>query len=86
MTTSGHELLLSEAAHTVALAPPVAPRITILGEDNRTPLVTIHPDGTLEYGPGYSPDESARRFWEAMRFHMPARCEHCGRTPGQQAD
>jgi hypothetical protein len=57
--------------------PP--PTITINGEDG-TPLVKIHPDGTLEYGPNYDPDEAASRFWEAMRFRMPTRCPGCGRV------
>jgi hypothetical protein len=37
-----------------------------------SPLVTIHPDGTLTYGPNYQPDEAARTFWEALAAHMPA--------------
>ncbi|WP_030344736.1 hypothetical protein [Streptomyces sp. NRRL S-1022] len=65
-------------AEEFTLAPPVAPRIVIYGEDNRTPLVTINPNGKLEYGPGYTPDEAARRFWDALRHHMPARCPNCG--------
>lgn len=55
--------------------PP--PDITILGEDG-APLVTIHPNGELEYGPGYEPDEAARRFWDAIRHLAPARCPNCG--------
>lgn len=30
------------------------------------PLVTIKPDGTLEYGDGYTPDKAARAFWAAV--------------------
>jgi hypothetical protein len=59
----------------VANFPP--PTITISGE-NSSPLVKIQPDGTLEYGPDYDPDEAARRFWEAMRVHLPTRCGNCG--------
>lgn len=55
--------------------------ITINGEDGQ-PLVTIHPDGQLDYGPGYTPDEAARRFWDAMRYYMPARCPSCGHVAG----
>lgn len=29
-------------------------------------LIRIHNDGTLEYGPEYTPDEAAVTFWEAM--------------------
>lgn len=64
---------------------PPAQTIEILGADNRTPLVTIHANGTLDYGPGYMPDEAARAFWDALRRLMPAQCEHCGHTPGQAA-
>lgn len=30
------------------------------------PLVSIKMDGTVEYGKGYTPDEAAKQFWEAM--------------------
>jgi len=72
---------LLDGGHLVAAPPP--PTITIMGADN-TPLVTIHPNGTLDYGPGYTPDEAATRFWEAMRRLAPARCEHCGHLPGHE--
>lgn len=55
-----------------------APRLVINGEDQRTPLVTIHPSGEIEYGPGYSPDEAAQRFWDAMSRYFPGRCPSCG--------
>jgi hypothetical protein len=29
-------------------------------------LVVIKPDGALSYGPGYTPDEAASVFWEAL--------------------
>jgi hypothetical protein len=28
--------------------------------------VTIKPDGTIIYGEGYTPDEAARAFWDAV--------------------
>lgn len=62
-------------------APPAVPTITINSDSGR-PLVTINPNGTLEYGEGYDPDDAARRFWEALRIHMPHRCPNCGRVPG----
>ncbi|MFF7631411.1 hypothetical protein [Streptomyces cyaneofuscatus] len=46
-----------------------AASITIPGTAG--PLVTIRPDGRLEYGPGYEPDEAARLFWDAMRRWAP---------------
>jgi hypothetical protein len=65
---------------------PEPPRIVILGEDDRTPLVTIHPSGVIEYGPGYEPDAAARRFWDAMRYYMPARCPSCGHVGLETAE
>ncbi len=29
-------------------------------------LVTIRPDGTIEYGEGYTPDAAAKEFWDAI--------------------
>lgn len=29
-------------------------------------LVEIQPDGTITYGPNYSPDEAAKMLWEAI--------------------
>ena len=68
---------ISEPVQTLQLVQPPQ-NIVILGADNRTPLVTIHPTGELEYGPGYTPDEAARRFWDALRRIAPARCPACG--------
>lgn len=65
------------ASEVLHVATPV-PCIVILSKDNHTPLVTIHPDGELEYGPAYTPDEAARRFWDALRHLAPARCPNCG--------
>ena len=42
-------------------------------------LVRIHPDGTLTYGPEYTPDEAAVTFWTAMaqrRLQMEERLLH----------
>ncbi|WP_329131537.1 hypothetical protein OG552_10460 [Streptomyces sp. NBC_01476] len=68
-----------------AVADPAPPTITIQGGNNGRPLVTIHPDGTLEYGDGYDPDDAARRFWDALRTHMPTRCPNCGHIPHGEA-
>ena len=64
-------------ADQITLQPPPPPRIVITGTDSQ-PLVTIHPNGQLEYGPGYTPDEAAQRFWDALRRLAPARCPNCG--------
>jgi hypothetical protein len=62
-----HRLFTSETP-SIGAAEIIAPTITIQG-DNGQYLVRIHPDGTLEYGPGYTPDEAAARFWDAVRRH-----------------
>lgn len=37
-----------------------------IGSSKERILVVIKPDGRLEYGPEYRPDEAAMIFWEAM--------------------
>jgi hypothetical protein len=71
--------LTSDQTAGIAAMPPIPPTITING-DGGTPLVKIHPNGTLEYGPNYDPDEAARRFWDAMAHYLPTRCPACGRV------
>jgi len=34
-------------------------------------VVTIHHDGQVEFGPGYTPDEAAKEFWVALGHHAP---------------
>jgi hypothetical protein len=51
---------------TVVASPSV---IQIAGRGR--PLVTLHPDGRLEYGEDYTPDEAARMFWEAVAGMSP---------------
>ncbi|MFD9443372.1 hypothetical protein [Streptomyces sp. NPDC060001] len=54
-----------------AVEIPRPPIVALHGEDGNV-LVAVHPDGHLEYGPGYGPDEAARVFWEAVeRFARP---------------
>jgi hypothetical protein len=38
----------------------------VIGTSKERMLVRIHPDGTLTYGPNYTPDEAAVTFWTAM--------------------
>ncbi|MFG2638546.1 hypothetical protein ACGFX8_32960 [Streptomyces sp. NPDC048362] len=71
------KLYFDGPAEGITLRPPPPPNIAINGDDGR-PLVTIHPNGQLEYGPNYTPDEAARRFWDALRHLAPARCPNCG--------
>ena len=39
--------------------------IQILRPDGRI-LTTIYPDGIVEFGPDYDPDETARAFWQVL--------------------
>lgn len=62
-----------------SLSQPAPTSIQIMGENNE-PLVTIYPNGALDYGANYSPDKAARCFWEALRRLAPTRCPSCGYT------
>lgn len=46
------------------------PLISIMRAD-QNPLVTIHTDGRMEFGPDYEPDEAARVFWDAVHRLTP---------------
>jgi hypothetical protein len=47
------------------IAPQAMRQDLVIGSVGN-PLVIISPDGTLQYGPNYKPDEAAMIFWEAM--------------------
>lgn len=70
----------ADALTGMTVAQPVAPSIVIPSNDNTAPLVTIHPDGRLEYGPNYQPDEAATQFWDAVRHRVSVGCPNCGHT------
>ncbi len=53
----------SSQIQAVQITPP--PIIAITGQNGR-PLVAVHPDGRLEYGDGYTPDDAAQAFWDAV--------------------
>lgn len=36
-------------------------------------IVTIRPDGSIEYGEGYTPDAAAKAFWDAMGYERTQR-------------
>ncbi|MEU1787131.1 hypothetical protein ABZ553_14900 [Streptomyces sparsogenes] len=37
-----------------------------LRADDGTLIVGIRPDGSIQQGPNYRPDEAAREFWDAV--------------------
>jgi hypothetical protein len=60
---AGSIFIPADQGQTVTIPPP--PTIEIRG-DNGALLVAVHPEGRLEYGPGYEPDDAARRFWDGV--------------------
>lgn len=48
-----------------------AVNILEIRNSNNEVLVTLRPDGTLEYGPSYNPDDTAKIFWNAITNHNP---------------
>lgn len=51
---------------------PQTRNFILIGRDAKM-LVTIHPDGTIEYGKDYTPDTAAKVFWEAIGTNMPCK-------------
>ena len=44
---------------------------TLIISDHGDLLVKVYFDGRLEFGPNYTPDKTARIFWEAMAGYAP---------------
>jgi len=51
--------------------------LTIYASGGRS-MAKIHPDGSIEFGEGFEPNEAARIFWDAVIANMPPRfiCNH----------
>lgn len=56
--------------------------IFTIQSNNRT-IVTLTSQGELVYGEGYTPDEAARVFWEALRSYAPL-CARCQQRAGRR--
>lgn len=54
-------------ALTYSGAPSVPQNLTICLNGTQ-PMVTIRPNGTIEYGANYTPDAAAKILWEAVGF------------------
>ena len=54
--------------------PQAVTYLLVIG-DKRGLLVSIKPDGTLEYGKDYTPDAAAKVFWEAMAAEAARVCK-----------
>lgn len=57
---------IPEGAATPSFGEDVDPRAMVIGTSRERVLVIIQADGSLEYGPDYTPDEAAVVFWEHM--------------------
>jgi hypothetical protein len=53
-----------------AMKPITSYSLTIPDDDGR-PMLTIHPDGRMEFGENYAPDKAAGAFWEAVKRFAP---------------
>jgi hypothetical protein len=62
---------------SITAAKVQAPNIIIPSEDG-SPLVTIRPDGRIEFGPAYEPDTAARAFWDALQHFAPTLDQRTG--------
>lgn len=65
-SNSGSLFMANDQIQAIPIQQP--PTIALYG-DNHALLIAVHPDGRLEYGPDYEPDEAARRFWEGVEQH-----------------
>jgi hypothetical protein len=61
-----------------ALRQPPPPAL-VIHDDERKPMVTVHPDGRVELHQADRADEAARTFWKAIEaYGVPARAGVCG--------
>lgn len=60
--------VIISTAQTLSISAYQAPANLCIFLNNKEPLVTIKPDGSIEYGPNYTPDATAKAMWEAMGF------------------
>jgi len=64
---AGQLTVASSQIQALQLAP--APVICAHGDNGL--IWAVHPDGRIELGDGYSPDEAAASFWDAVRRLQP---------------
>ena len=69
--SSDHVISAQDLEGVSITAAKEIPASIVIPIGNSQPLVTIHPDGRLEYGDGYEPDATARLFWEAVQRLQP---------------
>lgn len=62
------DVIVSGVAQTISVNANQSASFS-LSINNYEPLVTIRPDGKIEYGPNYTPDEAAKTMWRAFGYH-----------------
>jgi hypothetical protein len=72
-----HESVLSaqDPENVAITANTIQDSLLSIPVGNSQPLVTIHPDGRLEFGDDYQPDEAAQLFWQAVQRFAPTQME-----------
>lgn len=63
-----------KAGGTLQIVTSQPENFMLIAKNGET-LVTIHPDGTIEYGKDYSPDKAAKIFWEALGRNLPCKTQ-----------
>lgn len=71
MSTKITDMRLITHAKPMEFKPANTSVITINGPNGK--MASLYADGTVEYGEGYTPDDAARTFWEALSRNMPGR-------------
>jgi hypothetical protein len=63
----------STGAGLWTIDPSITPSLTIHMGKAPDAYVIIHPDGSIEYGKGYTPDAAAKTLWDAVGIERVAR-------------
>jgi len=75
----GEQIIQGHGSFSITPPQPTDRWLVINGPDNE-PLVTVLRDGTIEFGPNYTPDAVAKVFWSALAGYMPRICDCEKRT------
>jgi hypothetical protein len=70
--SSGTVSLPAAGIPSITAMKPITSYTIRIPDENNRPMVTIHPDGRIEFGEAYEPDEAARMFWASVRRFAPS--------------